>query len=299
MDIYFQSPRSQLPSPPAFLSPIISRKLRIGYISRRFERYPGAQLTLRLYGLHDRDNYYIICYAHGADDKSSERRHIQQTCDEFTPVYSWSPSDVAKRIRNDRIDVLIDFDGSHSFNNLEVLALRPAPVQVSFLGFAGTIGGDMGYLPPSGALPVVEKMPNTLDSINRYLNTVLDRVSRSERNHLVDFIITDPIITPFNTSDPFTALTVSGPEGEAGKGVLSFNATVDAPVLTTKEKALQQENTRMYKEILRKSRVFPENGEIPETAVSAPLGAFMAERKLVMPWSYQPQGTLIHHYIGI
>mmetsp|Transcript_47351 Transcript_47351/g.93140 ORF Transcript_47351/g.93140 Transcript_47351/m.93140 type:complete len:624 (-) Transcript_47351:204-2075(-) len=123
-----------------------AKKMRIGYISRRFEKYPGTQLMLRVFKLHDRSQFEVYCYAHGADDGSDERKVVKEDADVFADVSALTGPAVARRIAEDNVDILVDYDGLHSFNNLAVLALRPAPVQVTYLGFAGTTGAPRDVL---------------------------------------------------------------------------------------------------------------------------------------------------------
>ena len=116
-------------------------QLRIGIISRRFHRYPGTQLMLRLFALlAAHPGAHVTAYAHGPDDGSEERRVVRASADAFADVAAEPPAVVAARIARDGIQVLVDYDGAHDFNNLAVLARRPAPVQVTWLGFAATTG---------------------------------------------------------------------------------------------------------------------------------------------------------------
>jgi protein O-GlcNAc transferase len=115
-----------------------NRKLRIGYLSRRFHNYAGTQLMLRVFGLHDRSRVTVYAYANGASDNSEQRQTVSHDSDVFVDVYGMTPQQAATKIANDGIDVLIDYDGAHNFNSLSILALRPAPVQLTYLGFAGT-----------------------------------------------------------------------------------------------------------------------------------------------------------------
>jgi predicted O-linked N-acetylglucosamine transferase (SPINDLY family) len=130
------------------------------YISRRFEQYAGTQLMLGIFGTHNRARVSVASFAHGPADGSNERERITRDSDVFMDVSSLSPSAVAEAVRQQRVDVLVDYDGAHQFNNLLVLAHRPAPVQarlyarssataqsrstwhwqVTYLGFAGTVG---------------------------------------------------------------------------------------------------------------------------------------------------------------
>ncbi len=123
------------------------RRLRIGYLSRDFRQHPVALLTRRLYRLHDRRQFEVFGYSYGPDDGSIYRRNAQQDCDAFVDIVDFSAVQAARRIFADRIDILVDMAG-HTFNNrLEICALRPAPVQVSYLGFLGTTGaGFIDYL---------------------------------------------------------------------------------------------------------------------------------------------------------
>jgi predicted O-linked N-acetylglucosamine transferase (SPINDLY family) len=115
--------------------------LRVGYVSRRFERYPGTQLMLRLFGAHDRRVVTVFAYATGPDDGSEERRVVARDADAFRDLSALlDPRDAARVIAADALHVLVDYDGAHDFNNLALLAQRPAPVQVTWLGFPGSSG---------------------------------------------------------------------------------------------------------------------------------------------------------------
>lgn len=118
----------------------VRRKLSLGYISRRFEDYPGTHLMLGMFKRHNRSRVTVHCYASGPDDKSASRNDVADGCDSFVDVSEMTPLATASLIRRDAVDVLIDYDGLHDFNNLETLALRPAASQATFLGFAGTTG---------------------------------------------------------------------------------------------------------------------------------------------------------------
>lgn len=116
--------------------------LRVGYISRRFEDYPGTQLMLRLFQFHNRSKVTIYSYAHGPSDASSYRSFIANQSDFFFDISMNSIRDSANLIRGHDLDVLIDYDGQHDFNSLRLLCQRIAPVQFTWLGYAGTTGSD-------------------------------------------------------------------------------------------------------------------------------------------------------------
>ena len=114
-------------------------RLRIGYLSPDLRRHPVACFLLPLLRHHDRHRFEIHCYADVKcpDEITDEiRRHT----DLWHAIQNCSDDQVAERIVADRIDILIDLAG-HSLNNrAAVLARKPAPVQVSYLGYPDTTG---------------------------------------------------------------------------------------------------------------------------------------------------------------
>lgn len=142
----------------------VGRVLRLGYISRRFERYPGAQLMLRLFPTHNRSRVEVHCFASGPDDGSSERASIAATCDAFRDVSALPAARVAGALAAADLDVLLDYDGLHAFNNIAaeaLLGLPPSshtapgsrgPVRVAFLGFAASVGRGASWRGRRGVL---------------------------------------------------------------------------------------------------------------------------------------------------
>jgi predicted O-linked N-acetylglucosamine transferase (SPINDLY family) len=96
------------------------RRIRVGYMSRRFEKYPGTQLMLRLFGAHDRAHVQVFCYATGPGDGSEERATVERDCDVFRDLSLATTKDSALAIAGDGIHILVDYDGHHDFNNLAV-----------------------------------------------------------------------------------------------------------------------------------------------------------------------------------
>jgi protein O-GlcNAc transferase len=117
-------------------------RLRIGYLSGDFRSHPVARLTAELFELHDRGRFEIHGYDCGPDDGSSLRARIVDAFDHFVDLGSLSHENAARRIHADGIDILVDLGGYTQHSRAEVLALRPAPVQVHYLGQPGTMGAD-------------------------------------------------------------------------------------------------------------------------------------------------------------
>jgi predicted O-linked N-acetylglucosamine transferase (SPINDLY family) len=136
--------RSASPIPAAARQrPASVRRLRIGYLSARFGRHATAHLTRSIYGAHDRSGFEICGYALEPDDGSSNFRSIAASCDRFVDVHGLLSDEIASRIASDGIDILVDLNGYTQGGRPEVLARRPAPVQVSYLAYPGTLGGTL------------------------------------------------------------------------------------------------------------------------------------------------------------
>jgi protein O-GlcNAc transferase len=117
-------------------------RIRIGYLSSDFRDHATAHLMMGLFGCHSRNKFEVFCYSHGRNDGSTYRKRIQNDCDKFIELIDRSDGDAADQIHEDKIDILVDLKGHTRDHRLAISALRPAPVQVSFLGFPGTTGAD-------------------------------------------------------------------------------------------------------------------------------------------------------------
>jgi len=117
-------------------------RLRIGYLSGDFYDHPIAHLLYGLFGRHDRAEFEIFCYSFGPPDDSIYRKRIEAESEHFVNVVGISALDLARRIHADGIHILVDLMGHTGVNRFATLALKPAPIQVSFLGMLGTMGAD-------------------------------------------------------------------------------------------------------------------------------------------------------------
>ncbi len=114
--------------------------LRLGYLSWDYHEHATAYLMAEVFELHNRDRYSVTAYSLGPDDGSAIRSRIRSGCDAFVDVAALSDAAVARRIADDGIDILIDLKGYTLGSRAPILAYRPAPVQVNWLGFPGTMG---------------------------------------------------------------------------------------------------------------------------------------------------------------
>ncbi|HZT50377.1 MAG TPA: tetratricopeptide repeat protein [Stellaceae bacterium] len=117
-------------------------RLRLGYMSADLREHAVATLTAELFERHDRARFEVAAYSIGPDDASPLRRRLERAFDRFVDLRALSNPAAAQRIREDGIDILVDLTGYTQHGRAAVLAARPAPVQVNFLGFIGTMGAD-------------------------------------------------------------------------------------------------------------------------------------------------------------
>ncbi|MEZ0233178.1 MAG: hypothetical protein ACAH12_10085 [Methylophilaceae bacterium] len=121
----------------------VSPQLNIGYISADFRIHPTSILTRQIYRMHDRMRYKIYAYSLYNDAiKDSYRRDVEENCDVFVDAVGLSDIELAHKINHDQIDILVDLAGYGVYSRPEVLALRPAPIQIGYLGFLSTLGAD-------------------------------------------------------------------------------------------------------------------------------------------------------------
>ena len=116
--------------------------LRVGYVSSDFNNHPLAHLMQSVFGLHNTSRVKAYCYATTASDKSIHRRQIEREAPVFWDASAWSAERLVSQIVNDGIHILVNLNGYTRGARNEVFAARPAPIQMSFMGFAGTLGAE-------------------------------------------------------------------------------------------------------------------------------------------------------------
>ena len=121
-------------------APIKRERITIGYLSADFQEHATAHLISELIELHDRSRFRVIGYSYGADDGGSARARLRASFDLFVDFEHVSHASAAARIRADEVDILVDLKGYTMDARPEIMALRPAPIQVSYLGYPGTLG---------------------------------------------------------------------------------------------------------------------------------------------------------------
>lgn len=123
------------------------QRLRLGYVSSDFGNHPLSHLMASVFGSHDRHKVEVFCFALSADDGSHWRRRIQTEVEHFEDVSALSVTEIAAKVAANGVQVLVDLNGYTKGARVELFALRPAPIQVSYMGFPATTGAAcMDYL---------------------------------------------------------------------------------------------------------------------------------------------------------
>jgi protein O-GlcNAc transferase len=117
-------------------------RIRVGYLSAQFMAHAGASLIAELLERHDRSRFETIGFALCPDDASELRRRLRASMDAFLDLDAANDREAADQIRACEIDILVDLTGHSRGARLDILAYRPAPIQASWLGHAGTMGAD-------------------------------------------------------------------------------------------------------------------------------------------------------------
>lgn len=121
--------------------PLAGRRLKIGYLSSDFREHPTLRLMMGALRHHDATKYEVILICSGWDDKSPIRREAEQMVSKILSVADKNDADAAELIRREGIDVLVELNGPTRANRMSILSFRPAPVQIDYLGWAGSVGG--------------------------------------------------------------------------------------------------------------------------------------------------------------
>ena len=114
--------------------------LRIGYLSSDFHQHATALLLVEMLEAHDRTRFELHAYSHGTPDKGLMRHRLQRAFHAFHDIQAWDDEQAARAIHADGIHILVDLKGYTAGSRTLLLSWRAAPIQVSFLGYPGTLG---------------------------------------------------------------------------------------------------------------------------------------------------------------
>jgi predicted O-linked N-acetylglucosamine transferase (SPINDLY family) len=119
--------------------PVPDRRLRIGYVSNNFRNQAVSSFILPIIRSHDRSAVEVYCYS-DLEFPDDWTRDFQKHAHQWREIAGVSDEELARLIRADRIDILVELTGHIGRGRLKALAYRPAPVQISYIGYQGTTG---------------------------------------------------------------------------------------------------------------------------------------------------------------
>ncbi len=117
-------------------------KVRIGYFSANYYKHPITILIAGLFNAHNRSDFEIYAYAYGAIIEDDYTEKIRASVDIYRDIRSMDDYTAADLARRDSIDIAIDLTGYTQGARLSIFALRIAPIQITYLGYPGTIGSN-------------------------------------------------------------------------------------------------------------------------------------------------------------
>ncbi|HLE48869.1 MAG TPA: tetratricopeptide repeat protein [Patescibacteria group bacterium] len=117
-------------------------RINVGYISADFQFHPVNVIMSPFYKEHDRKKFEIFAYCYGPKSSDAYRKTVEDGVDHFKMIRKNHFSKAARIIYEDKIDILVDLMGYTQNSIVEISALRPAPIQISYLGFPGSMGAS-------------------------------------------------------------------------------------------------------------------------------------------------------------
>jgi len=119
----------------------MTRQLRVGYLSPDFNKHSVSYFSEAILRHRSSPHFHITCYS-AANKEDATTRRMRSYADAWVTLVGMPPLAVAQKIRADQIDILVELAGHTAGNRLDVMALRPAPVQITWIGYPNTTGLD-------------------------------------------------------------------------------------------------------------------------------------------------------------
>ena len=116
------------------------QKIRIGYFSADFRNHPVSYLTAELFESHNRDQFEIIAFSFGLNTQDPMRQRLEKGFDQFIDLREKSDTQIVSLAREMEIDIAVDLGGFTQDCRVNIFAMRAAPIQISYIGYLGTMG---------------------------------------------------------------------------------------------------------------------------------------------------------------
>ncbi|VVC87765.1 unnamed protein product [Leptidea sinapis] len=252
-----------LHKPPYKFPRELQGRLRIGYVSSDFGNHPTSHLMQSVPGLHDRSKVEVFCYALSTDDGTTFRSKIAREAEHFTDL-SLVPCNgkAADKIYSDGIHILVNMNGYTKGARNEIFALRPAPVQVMWLGYPGTSGASyMDYIVTDAVTSPLELASQYSEKLAYMPHTYFVGDHKQMFPHLQERLILSDKIKSHNSL------------GGLADNVAVINATDLSPLV---------ENTdiKEIKEVVRAARPVEISMKVAELPTTTPIETMIASGQI-------------------
>jgi protein O-GlcNAc transferase len=119
-----------------------SKRIKVAYLSFDFHEHATAYLIAGLFEYHDRTRFEVLALSYGQDDQSEMRARLEHAVERFVDVSRLTDREIADWLQSEGVHIAIDLKGLTGGARTGIFALRPAPLQINFLGYPGTMGAE-------------------------------------------------------------------------------------------------------------------------------------------------------------
>ncbi|MBT8586833.1 tetratricopeptide repeat protein [Polynucleobacter paneuropaeus] len=141
-EIWAQYQSGRKSSPIDFLKREKNQKIRLGYFSADFHDHATSHLMAGLFESHDKKHFELVAFSFGPNKIDLNRQRLSRAFDQFLDVSKLTSSEIASMSRELGIDIAIDLKGYTEDGRSDIFHYRAAPIQVSYLGYPGTVGSE-------------------------------------------------------------------------------------------------------------------------------------------------------------
>jgi predicted O-linked N-acetylglucosamine transferase (SPINDLY family) len=117
-------------------------RIRVAYISADFRQHPVSVAIAGMFERHDNSHFDVSAISLGPDDNSELRQRLKASSEHFIDARTYSDNQIANLVREQEIDILVDLMGFTKDARPSIFAKRPAPIQINYLGYPGTMGAE-------------------------------------------------------------------------------------------------------------------------------------------------------------
>lgn len=117
-------------------------RIKVAYVSADFYNHATAVLMAELFEIHDKSRFEIYAYSYGINTEDDWRIRLRKAFEHFYEVSDWDDKAIAEHIQAQHIDIVIDLKGYTTHSRTGIFSYRPAPIQINYIGFPGTMGAS-------------------------------------------------------------------------------------------------------------------------------------------------------------